>query len=642
MAREGWGVDESLNEANVSAALARLGHNAFRPGQRETIAALMDEGSVLLVAPTGGGKSLCYQLPALLLPGTTVVVSPLVALMHDQVNALQKRGISATYLASTLSADENKERFLAVVSGSMEILYVTPERLALPSFRNVLREIGCPLLAIDEAHCISEWGHDFRPEYLQIGEALQAMRCVKVLACTATATPFVRDEILSRLALPEGTRQIVQGFARPNLALAVAEASNRKHASALVDSVIHKQLGEPKSPRGSAIVYATTRREAEAEGKRLQELGFAADIYHAGLSPTARKRTSERFSNGKSSIVVATNAFGMGIDRSDVRAVIHLGPPGSIESYYQEVGRAGRDGAPAAGLLITQSSDLARRRGLLEMPDDQGDRPAPEVIEHKWSLFLELMRWAEGESCRHDAILRYFGDDDETLDGCGHCDVCCAPEQNATSQDDAVTIQKLLSGVARVSGRFGLKSAVALLRGEVDERLTRNGLDQTRTFGILSERSSTWVTSALQRCMTAGLVNISGERYPLVSLTEAGRDTMLGQRPARVRLPSAAATMPQPRASSDSAPRKKKTAANDDDLDATGLTLFEALRRHRRALASRDAVPPYVIASDRTLRDLARIRPKDLQDLRRAHGIGEAKASKYGDDWLQVVREVGV
>src|SRR5581483_8011183 len=347
------------------------------------------QGRLLLVAPTGGGKSLSYQLPATLLPGTTLVISPLVALMADQVQALEARGVAATYLAATLDAAEMRRRMGRLAARAFRLVYVAPERLAFPGFRAMLRDLDVPLVAIDEAHCISEWGHDFRPEYLEIGGVIADLPGARVLACTATATPIVRDEILSRLGLPPDTPQMVRGFARPNLSLRAVEVEGRRERESLVDA---------------AIVYASTRKRAEEETERLASRGWQAVAYHAGLDGRTREAAQRAFAEGRVEIVVATNAFGMGIDRPDVRAVIHLAPPGSIEAYYQEVGRAGRDGAPALGLLLVAAGDLALRRALLER-GSEGAVPDPAVVEHKWGMFLELIRWVEGGSCRHDAIL---------------------------------------------------------------------------------------------------------------------------------------------------------------------------------------------------------------------------------------------
>jgi ATP-dependent DNA helicase RecQ len=613
---------------DLDGALARLGYSAFRPGQRESILTLLAARRLLLVAPTGGGKSLTYQLPATLLPGTTLVISPLVALMNDQVQALEARGVAATFLSATLDGEEVRRRMAGIAAGAFKIAYVAPERLAFPGFRGLLRDIEIPLVAVDEAHCISEWGHDFRPDYLQIGELTAELRGARVLACTATATPVVRDEILARLGLGADTPQIVRGFARPNLALRAVEVTHARERAAHVDAQLAEALGGPGAGGGVAIVYSATRRGAEKEAERLAGRGWRTAPYHAGLGAAARERASRAFAEGTVEVVAATVAFGMGIDRPDVRAVIHLAPPGSIEAYYQEVGRAGRDGALAWGLLLVSPGDMALRRRLLE----HGEGVDPAVLEHKWSLFLELMRWAEGGSCRHDAILRYFGDEAETLAGCGRCDACQRLSDGADAEDpETVTliVRKALSAVARVHERFGLTAAVKLLRGAKDPRLERAGLHRTPTWGALEDHTEEWLLRLLRRCVTAGWVDFTSGDRPMVRLTSAGRAVMKAERPARLLRPAAAAS-PRP------APRNRKVVSPLPDRPVDE-TLFEALRRHRLRLAREQGVPPYVVAGDRTLREIAATRPGTLEELGALYGIGPAKAEKYGPGLLEVV-----
>ena len=629
--------------ADLDAALARLGYTAFRPGQREAVETLFARGRLLLVAPTGGGKSLSYQLPATLLPGTTLVISPLVALMADQVQALDARGVPATYLAATLDAVEIRRRMAQLAAGAFRLVYVAPERLAFPGFRAMLHEISIPLIAVDEAHCISEWGHDFRPEYLGIGALIGDFPAARVLACTATATPIVRDEILARLGLPPETPQMVRGFARPNLALRAVEVEGRRERERLVDAALAEALGEPGRGGGTAIVYAPTRKKAEEETDRLAGRGWGAVAYHAGLDGRTREVAQRGFAEGRVEVVVATNAFGMGIDRPDVRAVIHLGPPGSIEAYYQEVGRAGRDGAAALGLLLVSGSDLPLRRALLERGAD-GAVPDPAVVEHKWGMFLELIRWVEGGSCRHDAILRYFGDEAETLAGCGRCDVCRELEAAAPEEDDAerttLIVRKALSGVARVHARFGLQTVVKLVRGEPDERLERAGLTRVPTHGNLKEHPEAWILALLRRCVSAGWVSFSGRERPVVVLTEEGRAVMKGERPVRLLLPSAgrrAAAAPAAARSSD--PGRRRPSREAAELDSAAQALFEALRRHRLAVARAEGLGPFIVASDRTLRDIAMLKPRTRAELEMAHGVGPHKAERYGPGLLRVVAE---
>ncbi len=628
--------------ADLDAGLARLGYTAFRPGQREAVETLLAAGRLLLVAPTGGGKSLSYQLPATLLPGTTLVISPLVALMADQVQALEARGVAATYLAATLDAAEMRRRMARLASGAFSLVYVAPERLAFPGFRAMLRELDVPLVAVDEAHCISEWGHDFRPEYLEIGSVLADFPGARVLACTATATPIVRDEILARLGLPPDTPQMVRGFARPNLALRAVEVDGRRERERLVDSALAEALGGPGQGRGTAIVYAPTRKRAEEETERLGGLGWRATAYHAGLDGRTREIAQRGFAEGRIEVVVATNAFGMGIDRPDVRAVIHLAPPGSVEAYYQEVGRAGRDGAPALGLLLVGAGDLALRRALLER-GAEGSVPDPAVVEHKWGMFLELIRWVEGGSCRHDAILRYFGDEAETLAGCGRCDVCRGLEAEGEAGDpERVTliVRKALSGVARVHGRFGLQTVIKLIHGEPDERLERGGLTRVPTFGNLKEHPAPWLLALLRRCVSAGWVSFSGKDRPVVVLTDEGRAVMKGERPARLLLPPAARRAAAATgAGRGGEPARRRPAREAAELDATAQALFEALRRHRLAVARAEGLAPFIVASDRTLRDIASLRPRTLAELQEAHGVGAHKAERYGAGFLRIVAE---
>jgi ATP-dependent DNA helicase RecQ len=626
---------------DIESGLAQFGFDRFRPGQRDAVEALLDGGRLLLVAPTGGGKSLTYQLPALLLPGTTLVVSPLISLMHDQIIALEEHGVAATYLASTLDGDELRQRMRQMADGMYKLVYAAPERLSFSGFRALLRQLNCPLIAVDEAHCISEWGHDFRPDYLQIGELIRSMPQARVLACTATATPVVRDEILDRLGLPPDTPQIVTGFARPNLALRVAETQSRSGRQRQVDALLAENLGTPGQARGTSIIYAPTRKITEEEADRLVRLGWNALAYHAGLDGPVRDSVQRAFAAGKAEIVVATNAFGMGIDRPDVRCVAHLAPPGSIEAYYQEVGRAGRDGEDATCLLLVSPGDMALRRYLIENDAERRDSD-PEVARHKWNLFLELMRWSEGGGCRHDAILRYFDDEKETLEGCGRCDVCSQLQDPKQDPEEVTTIvRKALCAVARVHGRFGIQVASKLLRGTADDRLLRAGLQETPTFGILKEHAEEWLLKLLRRCVTAGWVDFQGGERPVVVLTEEGSQVIHARRPARLLLPPTHQAEPrsksQPKATREATRMQKMESVVHVDEANFDEGLFEALRHYRMERARKEKVPPYVIASDRTLRDITLLRPATLDELELAHGIGPAKAKKYGTDLLAVI-----
>jgi ATP-dependent DNA helicase RecQ len=644
----------SLSEDALNGALRRLGYTGFKSGQRRAVETLLSERRLLFVAPTGGGKSLVYQLTACLLSGTTVVVSPLIALMNDQVMALERRGIPATFLASTLSPDEMGRRISNFARGAYKLVYVAPERLAFSGFQALLSEVSCPLVAIDEAHCISEWGHDFRPEYMQIDRVLARLPNARVLACTATATPVVRDEILSRLRLPADTPQLIHGFERPNLVLRAREVQSASECRKQTDGLLREVLGGPATPRsrrgalapgdalaaerkGTAIIYGPTRKSCEAEAERLKGDGWLADAYHAGLPPKERERVQVAFMQGELEVVVATNAFGMGVDRSDVRAVIHLAPPGSIEAYYQEVGRAGRDGQVSHGLLLSSPKDIAMRRRLLES-DSDGRAPDPALVEHKWNMFLELLRWAEGGTCRHSAILRYFGTENIPED-CGRCDVCTeVGAEEVSAEDVSLIVRKALSAVARVHGKYGLTLAAMLLRGEKDARLESSGLSRVSTYGILKDKSQPYLVALLRRCVTAGWVAFSGGDRPVLYLTHDGQHVMKGTRAIRLRLPSERRAAPargldggsgRPGASS------RGTLAETSPADEP---LFEALRTHRLALAREQGVAPYVIASDRSLRDLCSLKPKNLTELLDVYGFGETRAERYGPGLIEVIR----
>ncbi|MFO0661717.1 MAG: ATP-dependent DNA helicase RecQ [Polyangiaceae bacterium] len=615
----------------------RFGIDGFRPWQREAVEAILGSpGRALVIAPTGGGKSLTYQFPAAVLEGTTLVISPLIALMEDQVRALTARGVPATFLASSLEPSERQARERDVLRGRYKLIYAAPERLAYDGFVGLLTKARIELVAIDEAHCISHWGHDFRPDYLRIGALLERIRPRRVLACTATATPHVRQEIVRLLGLDKGEFvEILRGFARPNLHLAALNVEGPKSAKKALSQALSVALGEPRKPKGGAIVYAATRRSTEQWSDTLLSLGWNATHYHAGLEPDTRSRVSDRFASRKVDIVVATNAFGMGIDRSDIRTVVHVQPPSSIEAYYQEVGRAGRDGAEAYGLLLCSGADIAVRRRLVEM-GSEGVAADPAMVAKAWGLFRDLLRYLDARSCRHDFILRYFGDEQELLGGCGHCDVCEAldgsesePESVAEREARDLLVRKALSGVARAQRRAGLAAIAEMLVGADNERIRRFRFNLLSTYGLLKDRSEDWVMALLRAMLAAGWIDLTPSEHPVPYITRSGVEVMRGEAPARIVLPASARQ------------RTKKDARSVDStgvpLSVSDMQLFEKLRAHRAELARTRSVPSYVIALDRTLNEMASARPKTRAALLKIHGMGPARVETYGDGFLDII-----
>jgi ATP-dependent DNA helicase RecQ len=619
----------------------RFGLDAFRPWQREAIdAVLAPGGRALVVAPTGGGKSLTYQLPAAVLGGLTLVVSPLVALMEDQVRSLTARGIRATFLASTVDLAERQAREAAMIRGEYELVYVAPERLANGAFVDRLARCRIELVAVDEAHCIAQWGHDFRPEYLQIGALLERLRPPRILACTATATPAVRSEIRERLALGEACVEVLRGFARPNLHLEARHVDGPRDAHAELDKTLTQTLGEPRMPRGGAIVYAATRKTTEQYAEWLSGRGWIAAAYHAGMSADERTRVAARFASRKVAVVVATNAFGMGIDRADIRAVVHVQPPSSIEAYYQEVGRAGRDGDEARGLLLCSAADIGLRRRLLATTGDGGESD-PALAARAWALFRDLLRYLDARSCRHDFVLRYFGDEREVLGGCGHCDVCV--ELDGDAADESVTeeatraVRMALSAVARADRRGGLAAIAEMLHGSTTAKTDRFGFTKLSTFGLMKERSIDWIQTLLRSLLSAGYIDLTPTDHPVPYLTKLGAAVMRAEAPARLVLPRE-----RPPASSAGGRRRpsgagRKASAPPPTLGAAEQELYERLRARRAEIAKEAGLPAYIVAHDRTLVEMAQKRPRSKGGLLELYGMGPARVEQYGERFLSVL-----
>jgi ATP-dependent DNA helicase RecQ len=629
----------------------RFGLEAFRPWQREAIDALLvGSGRVLVVAPTGGGKSLTYQVPGALLDGMTLVLSPLVALMEDQVRALESRGVAATFLASTLDADTRRQREAAMLKGAYKLVYAAPERLASAAFVEALTRCNVQLVAVDEAHCIAQWGHDFRPDYRRIGELLARLRPPRVLACTATATPEVRREIREQLRLGDSCREVLRGFARPNLHLATRNVEGVSEARSAVFEALSSALGDPAAPRGGAIVYAATRRQTEQWAETLVKQGWNAAAYHAGMAGDERSRIATRFADRSLGLVVATNAFGMGIDRSDIRAVVHVQPPSSIEAYYQEVGRAGRDGSEASGLLLCSGADIGLRRRLVTTGPDGSPAP-PELAARAWGLFRELLRYLDARTCRHDFILRYFGDEQELLGGCGHCDICAtlddatapAGEEDAERAETAKVVRMALSAVARGRQRAGLVAVTEMLRGIDGDRARRFGFTDLSTFGLMRGRTQAWVMDLMRGLIAAGWIDLTPTDHPVPLLTPTGADVMRAAGPVRFTLPRereprAVRKRSPSRVDSPDGPDAKRLPAGLESLPARERDLFERLRAHRAQVARGRGVPAYVVALDRTLVEMTRQPPRSRAELLEVFGMGPARVEAYGDGFLEVLR----
>jgi ATP-dependent DNA helicase RecQ len=598
--------------------------------QREAIDALVNgPRRVLVVAPTGGGKSMCYQQPAVELDGVALVITPLVALMADQVAALTARGVAATYLASNMDPAENQRRAERALAGKVKLLYIAPERLASSRFvEEVLAQLPLSLLAVDEAHCISHWGHDFRPDYLQLGDLVQRLRPPRLLACTATATPAVRREIVERLHMPEA-HQVLRGFARDNLELSVEEVSGPKKKEERIATEVKRVLGKPGAGAGSAIIYTSQRRHAEDVAEALRARGWRADHYHAGMDGPARNAVQEKFQDGKLDAVAATNAFGMGIDRADIRLVIHHALTESVEAYYQEVGRAGRDGQPARGLLLMSDPDVAWRFRLIA---NEIDLDAEQALRRR-EMLRAMISYAESSACRHDGILRYFEDEAEALGGCGHCDNCRAlaagglgPEPDEAASAD--TVMKALSAIRSLPFAAGAGAIAAFLIGNPSRQITGYDWEKRGDFGVLRERSEDWTKRLLRRMVAGGLLHIDPER-PTLHLTRRAVDVIGGIRPNPVRLPPHGTP-------ADAGVRR---SSRGEKMHGTASAFFARLRAWREELAKKMNVPAYAILNDATLRAVAVVRPRTDDELLTVPGIGPAKLERHGADLRRIVAE---
>jgi ATP-dependent DNA helicase RecQ len=599
---------EPANPQALNLLQTVFGYERFRPGQGEIVEHLCAGGDALVLMPTGGGKSLCYQIPSMVRAGTGIVVSPLIALMQDQVDALRQNGVRAAFLNSSLGAAEAREVETALLDGALDLLYVAPERLMLPRTLELLERAPVALFAIDEAHCVSQWGHDFRPEYIQLSVLHQRFPAVPRVALTATADVPTRREIVARLALEEA-RQFVSGFDRPNIRYRISESSGNAR-EALLRFIRSEHDGE------AGIVYCLSRKRVDEVAAWLEGKGIKALPYHAGLPAETRQRNQQRFLREEGVVIVATIAFGMGIDKPDVRFVAHLNLPKSIEAYYQETGRAGRDGLPADAWMAYGLQDVITLRQMQEA--SEADESHKRVERHKLDAMLGL---CELTSCRRQALLRYFGD--EMPEPCGNCDTCLEPPE---TWDATVAAQKALSCVHRTGQRFGVSYLVDVLLGKELERIRGFGHHTLSTFGIGSELNQSQWRDLYRQLIARGLLTVDLEGYGGLHLTEASRPVLRGEERLMLR---------KQVGRSRSERRERKGGRQVDEAQRA---LWEALRATRQALAEEQGIPAYMIFHDATLMAMLEQRPETLAQLGTISGIGERKLEAYGEAFLEVLQ----
>jgi ATP-dependent DNA helicase RecQ len=593
-----------------------FGFDDFRPGQAEIVAAVLSGDPVLAVMPTGSGKSLCYQLPALLGEGLTLVVSPLIALMRDQVGQMRELGLAAASLNSQTGEDEARDIWTQIRSGELRLLFLSPERLAMDGLVEALSRANVRRVAVDEAHCICAWGHDFRPEYRMIREGVEKLGQPQVIAFTATADQAMRAEITERLF--DRTPQIfVHSFDRPNISLSFAAKDQPR-----------KQLQNFLAPRRgqSGIVYCASRAGTEKLAEFFATQGFETVAYHAGLDQTRRNANQDRFLREDGVVAFATVAFGMGVNKPDVRFVAHADMPSSIEAYYQEIGRAGRDGLPADAYALYGLDDMALRRRQID------EKPLPDErrrFEHQ--RFNALTSLCEAASCRRKTLLAYFN---EEAPPCGRCDVCLG---QVALRDGTVEAQKALSAVYRTGQRFGSGYLCDLLTGAENEALRRNGHDALKTFGVGADASKQQWASTFRQLFAAGALCSASAEHGGFALTEKGEAILLGRETMTLR-----ADPPREKAAKTFPRAAQRGQAAEHSADSTEAKIFEALRKLRRDLAKEQGLAAYMIFADRTLLEMAERRPARLEDLRAIHGVGERKIALYGEVFLEAIAQAAV
>ena len=602
-----------LDEARA-ALKQTFGYDDFRPGQDEVIGAVLDGQDVFAVMPTGSGKSMTYQLPALVEESLTVVVSPLIALMHDQVQQMLGFGVAAATLNSTVAEATSRETWRKIRDGSLRLLFVSPERLLMDGCMEALKGAGVRRLAVDEAHCVSQWGHDFRPEYREIARAREALGNVQTLALTATADAATRTDISGRL-FPDGREKIfVHSFDRPNIGLTFAAKDNPTRQ-------LERFLKHRRSESG--IIYCSSRKRVEQLADTLKGDGFTALPYHAGLDQGTRMRNQDTFLQEDGVVMTATVAFGMGINKPDVRFVCHADMPTNVEGYYQEIGRAGRDGLPADTLTLYGLDDMALRRRQIdekEVPDERR-----RVERRKLEAMIAL---CEGATCRRQSLLGYFG---ESIGPCGRCDLC---RGGVSLIDGTVVAQKLLSAIVRTGQRFGAAYVCDVVHGKESEPIRRNGHAALKTFGVGADKPVAAWRALLRQLFAAGAVSENADGYGGLSLTERGEAILFGREPIQVR--------PDPEPAEARARDRRKAPARDDDAMALGEAdeaLFQHLRGLRATIARSEGIAAFMVFPARTLIEMARAKPVDLWALRSVHGVGERKREAYGQRFVETIAE---